>query len=62
MSLRVGDVELTVWKEFSVNSHSLTPTDASHFVVGDEFLTDEILDLLVPAAPLASCCSMARRR
>jgi prophage tail gpP-like protein len=48
MSLRVGDVELTVWKEFSVNSHFLTPTDAFHFVVGDEFLTDEILDLLVP--------------
>lgn len=48
MSLRVGDTELTVFKSYSVNSHFLTPTDGFHFVVGDEQLTDELLDLLIP--------------
>lgn len=48
VSLRVGDQEITVFKSYSVNSHFLTPTDGFHFVVGDEQLTDDLLDLLVP--------------
>jgi len=48
MSLRVGDQELTVWKAYSVNSHYLTPTDAFHLIIGDELLTDDLLDLLIP--------------
>jgi len=48
MSLRVGDTEITVYKAYTVNSHFLAPTDAFHLIIGDEVLTDEILDILVP--------------
>jgi prophage tail gpP-like protein len=48
ISLRVGDVEITVYKAYTINSHFLAPTDAFHLIIGDEVLTDQILDLLVP--------------
>jgi prophage tail gpP-like protein len=47
VKLRVGDVELTQFKAYSINSHYLTPTDAFHLVIGDEYITDEMLDTVL---------------
>lgn len=46
--LRAGDVELSTWKEFTVNSHFLTGTDGWTFTLGDEVVTPEIQAQLRP--------------
>lgn len=48
MSMRVAGQEISIWKEYSYTSDFLSPTDNWRFVVGNETLTDELLNLLVP--------------
>lgn len=48
MSVRVKDVEISVWKEYAFSSHYLAPTDGFHLVVGDEQIAPELWDLLRP--------------
>lgn len=50
VSLRISGVEIGVCKGYSVNSHWLTPTSSFRFEVGDEVLSDEVHDLLVPGS------------
>lgn len=48
MEMRVKGHVIKVWKEYSYTSNFLTPTDNWRFVVGDELLAPELIDLLIP--------------
>jgi prophage tail gpP-like protein len=41
-------IKVQNWTSYELNQHFLTPTDGWRFTIGDEFLTDELVNALVP--------------